>query len=68
MKGYTATYKPETILGEQGWSYQCFCDGRLIFDGWSRGKKTEAEQCVRDGIKSRVELLAVFANVPMAVA
>jgi hypothetical protein len=68
VKGYTATYKPETIAGEPGWSYQCFCDERLVFEGWSRGAKRDAEAEVRNGIRNRNHLLGAFAGVPLAVS
>lgn len=63
---YTATYKPETIGGERGWSYECFCDGRLVFEGWSRGAKREAEADVRNGIRNREALLAASAAKAVA--
>lgn len=68
MRGYTATYKPETIRGEAGWTYSCFCDGKLVFDGWTKGKKRDAEAIVRKGIENRNAILAAFANAPLAVA
>lgn len=58
MKGYTAHYWPETINNEPGWSYECLFDGRVIFEGWSRGKKRDAEFEVRRGINNREALLA----------
>jgi hypothetical protein len=58
MKSYTATYEPQTVNGEQGYWYRCFAGGRLIFEGWSRGKKREAEAEVRNGINARDALIA----------
>lgn len=61
MNRYTATYEPDTIMGEAGWSYACYCEGRLIFEGWSRGKKSDAEAEVRNGINNREALLSAVA-------
>lgn len=60
---YAATYQAEPVLGEHGWSYRCFCRGQPIFEGWSRGRKSEAEAEVRRGIEAREALRAcVEAN------
>lgn len=59
---YTATYKHQTICGEAGWSYVVTCDGRLVFEGWSRGRKRDAEAEVRNGIRNRDALLACLAT------
>ena len=61
MKNYTATYEPETILCEPGWSYEVTCEGRPVFAGWTRGKKRDAEAEVRQGIKNRDAQLACKA-------
>ena len=47
MKSYTATYEAQTVYGEQGFWYRVFNAGKLIFEGWSRGKKHRAEAEVR---------------------
>lgn len=51
--GYTITYEPATILGERGFSYDIYFDGRLLASGWSRGKKSDAEQSARQTIRER---------------
>jgi len=56
MKGYTAVYEPATIGDEHGWSYEVRCGGRVVFEGWSRGKKRHAELEVRRGIDAREAL------------
>ena len=56
-KGYTATYEAATVGDEPGWSYSVTCDGRLVFEGWSRGRKQHAEAEVREGINAREALL-----------
>jgi hypothetical protein len=53
VTGYTAVYRAERLFGEQGWSYSCFFDGHVVFEGWSRGSKREAESEVRRGINAR---------------
>lgn len=55
---YTATYEPQIVAGERGFWYRCFAAGKLIFEGWSRGKKHLAERDVREGIKARETLRA----------
>jgi len=52
---YTAIYRSERLLGEPGWTYQCFCDGLLVFEGWTRGAKRDAEAEVRRGIHARAQ-------------
>ena len=58
MANYTATYEPQTVHGEPGYWYECFANGRLIFSGWSRGKKQHAEAEVREGVSARESLRA----------
>lgn len=53
MTNYTATYEPQMLAGERGWSWQLFADGRLVAEGWTRGKKRAAEAEVRITIASR---------------
>ncbi len=60
--GYTATYVAETVLGEPGWSYEVSYLGRLVFQGWTRGKKHHAEREVREGINARDTLLSFVAE------
>lgn len=55
---YTATYDPSTIGGEQGYWYCCYVNGRIIFEGWERGAKKNAEATVREGINAREALRA----------
>jgi hypothetical protein len=62
-KTYTATYEPRTMGGEAGFWYRCHADGRLIFEGWSRGSKPNAEAEVREGINAREALLAATRAV-----
>jgi hypothetical protein len=50
---YTATYEPDTILGERGYSYACYCNGELVLEGWSRGKMEHAQAEVRSWINNR---------------
>lgn len=57
-KTYSATYEPQIMNGEHGFWYRCFAAGRLIFEGWSRGKKHLAETEVRNGIDAREALRA----------
>lgn len=56
MKNYTGTYEPQTVHGERGFWYRCFANGKLVFEGWSRGKKHLAEREVRNGIDAREAL------------
>lgn len=58
---YTATYKAETIAGEAGWSWHLFAFGRLVAEGWTRGKKSEAETEVRTAIAARDTLRSFVA-------
>lgn len=58
---YTATYKPHTMNGEPGWSWQLFTAGRLVAEGWCLGKKREAENEVRITISARDTLLSFVA-------
>lgn len=58
MTGYTAHYWFERINDEDGFAYECLHNGRVIFEGWCRGKKREAEHEVRRGIDNREMLLA----------
>lgn len=58
---YTATYKAETLAGEPGWSWQLFAFGRLVAEGWTRGKKREAENEVRIAIAARDTLQSFVA-------
>jgi hypothetical protein len=58
-KGYTAHYWPETLGGEPGWSYECLTGGRVVFEGWTRGVKRDAEHEVRRGIANREALVNV---------
>ena len=58
MSNYTATYKPQKMNGEPGWSWWLFADGRLVAEGWCRGKKTDAETEVRTTIAARDTLLS----------
>lgn len=39
----TVTYTPLSILGEHGYAYTIYKDNRVIAEGWSRGKQSEAE-------------------------
>lgn len=61
IMNYTATYKAETIAGEPGWSWHLFSFGRLVAEGWTRGKKSEAETEVRTAIAARDTLLSFVA-------
>jgi hypothetical protein len=58
MKSYTATFEAQTIAGERGWSWKLFARRRLVAEGWTRGKKSEAEAEVRITIASRDTLLS----------
>jgi len=53
---YSATYEPGVVHGECGFWYRCFAGGRLIFEGWSRGRRQHAEAEVREGINARETL------------
>lgn len=60
---YTATYEPRLMAGEPGYWYRCFVGDRggsrrLVFEGWSRGRKHHAETEVRHGINAREALRA----------
>lgn len=63
MKNYTATYEPQTVHGERGFWYRCFAGGKLIFEGWSRGKQQHAEAEVREGINARETLRSLAGAV-----
>jgi hypothetical protein len=63
---YTATYEPDRILGEDGYSYTCYCNGVVVFEGWTRGKKRDAEAEVRNGIMNREALLGVTVDKAVA--
>lgn len=58
MQGYTATYEAQTLTGQAGWAWKLFADGRLVAEGWTRGKKSEAETEVRIVISARDTLRA----------
>lgn len=60
--GYTAIYRAERLLGEPGWTYQCLFNGQLIFEGWTRGSKRDAEAEVRQGIDAREALISAVAS------
>lgn len=62
MSRYQTRTWPETILGEAGWSYSVSADGREVFGGWSRGKKANALDEVREGIRAR-EALRAASNI-----
>lgn len=53
MTGFTVIYRHERLLGESGWTYQCFHNGNVVFEGWTRGAKSDAEAEVRRGIEAR---------------
>jgi hypothetical protein len=53
---YTAIYRAERCANESGWTYQCLYNGRLVFEGWTRGAKRDAEAEVRRGIDARETL------------
>lgn len=55
---FTVTYEPTTMCGERGYSYECFCGHRLVFTGWSRGHRRNAEADVRNAINTRKADLA----------
>lgn len=56
MNPYTVNYRAEPRNDEHGWSYQVFCRSRLVFEGWARGRKHNAEAEVREGINARETL------------
>lgn len=58
MTGYVTHYRQERLGDELGWTYQCLYFGRVVFEGWTRGKKSDAEQEVRRGIANREALIA----------
>ncbi len=59
MKGYTATYKYEVLAGEPGWSWELIVAGRVVAEGWVRGRKRRgAELEVRETIDARDTLRA----------
>lgn len=48
MKSVNIIYKPATLGGTRGWSYEIrTLDGRVIGAGWSAGRKSDAEQDAR---------------------
>lgn len=61
MNKYKTTYKRESVAGEIGWTYIVSCSGRVVFEGWSRGAKREAQVEVRNGIINREALLGCVA-------
>jgi len=50
---YTATYEPHTMNGSHGHSWQLFAKGRLVAEGWTIGKRREAELEVKTAIAAR---------------
>lgn len=55
--GYRTTiYRQERLFGEPGWTYECLYNGRVVFEGWTRGSKRDAESEVRRGIANREAL------------
>lgn len=50
---YTITYEPHAMCGENGHNWKIRAKGRLIAEGWSRGKRHHAEADVRETIRNR---------------
>ena len=41
---FTITYEPREMCGEQGFDWKVTRDGKLVAEGWSKGKRRHAEQ------------------------
>lgn len=50
MQSYTATYEPHAMNGERGHNWRLYTGGKLIAEGWTRGKKRHAEDEVKIAI------------------
>ncbi len=50
---YTVTYEPTTVLGEHGYEYVLMYCGRVVAQGWTRGKKHHAEAEARAAMDRR---------------
>lgn len=56
---YTITYTPREMCGEHGYDWRvvakdyAYLDGKLVAEGWTRGKKKNAEEDVRETIRNR---------------
>jgi len=53
VKTYTIVYRPTAMCGEPGFNYEIRTRGRLVAEGWSRGKKRNAEEQAREAINAR---------------
>jgi len=47
IDGFTATYRPVRMNDEPGWWFEIRRNGRVVGEGWSRGRKHHAEAEVR---------------------
>lgn len=50
---FTITYEPRRFAGEDGYWYQIRSRGRVVGEGWSRGKKHHAERSARADVRER---------------
>jgi hypothetical protein len=50
---YTISYEPQTVHGEPGYWLRVYANHRLVMEGWSRGKRRNAEDMARAFIDRR---------------
>lgn len=50
---YRVEYNAETVLGEAGYSWRLYANSRFVSEGWSRGKRKDAEQDAKQVIARR---------------
>jgi hypothetical protein len=53
---YNVTYTPREMCGEPGHEWAIRSNGRLIAEGWTRGKIRSAQADVRETIRNREAL------------
>lgn len=56
---YTITYDPQTMNGEHGYWYEIRSRGRVVAEGWCRGKKHHAEREAKSAIDARDTLRSI---------
>lgn len=56
---YTISYEPREMCGEAGYDWKitakdyAFLGGKLVAEGWTRGKRKNAEADAREAIRNR---------------
>lgn len=62
-KTYRAEYEPQTVYGEAGVWWRLYASDRLVAEGWTRGKRHDAEADVRETIRNRDALFAAATGL-----